>query len=466
MKKLMALLTVCTMMTCAFVSCGDDNASESSTEKSVSETEAETTAETTTEEETTEEETTEPETEEETIETTSEETSEESIVGMWSMEDDRVTAGMNFIDDKNMSFWIDITEVMHFTANGDFIISGETIEPDFISYDGTTFSINVNGQDLLTMTKESSSSDSYDGEYKFVSGTMYDAVALYEGADIYVIVNGETILADYRNALTYKIDGNKISISGLDKIDYDENDTIDTTYEIKDGTLTLKDFDDDGDSVMTRFDLSASATSTSPNTSTNTAVDIPKEDRTTEGSIIGSWYSADDTYGFSFEENGTGGVFVNATEMVHFTTDGKFFISSMTLEPENIQYDGSTLSVNMQGTDMLTMTRNDSSNPDSFDGEYTFVSGSFYDGMVSSMGASFGITPEDAVVYAVVDGNEMYVKFAELFTYTADNGNINFTGLAGLGIPDGTATLYEFAGNNLIITNGENEEMILEKIDL
>lgn len=468
MKKLTALLVACTMMTCAFVSCGDDKASESSAEKSVSETEAETE---TTEEETTEEETTEPETttgpetEEETTESASAEATDESIIGMWAMEEDGTIAGMNFIDDSSFSMWIDITDMAHFTSDGDFIIDGEAIDSDLISYDGTTFSINAEGQDLWTMTKESGSPDSYDGEYKLVSGLMYDSVALYEGVDVYVIVNGETMLADYRNILTYTVDGNKISMSGLDKIDANEDGTLDTTYEIKDGTLTLKDFDEDGDCVMARFDPS-DITAVPSRKTTDDEISISDEGRTTEGSVTGAWYSADDTYGFRFAEDGTGSVFTDATEMLHFTADGKFFVSTMTLEPENVQYDGTKLSVNVQGTDMLTMTRNDGSNPDSFDGKYTFESGAFYEGMVTSMGESFGVKPEEAVVYAVVDGEKMFVEFAGLFSYSADNGSLAFEGLESLGIPDGSAVLYEFSGNNLIFTDGVNEKIILEKIDL
>ncbi|MCM1505691.1 MAG: hypothetical protein NC177_00945 [Ruminococcus flavefaciens] len=467
MKKLLAILAVCTMMTSAFASCGDDDASESSAEKSVSETEAET-SETTTEEETTEE-TTEPETEEETTESSSAEDVNEDLLGMWYMEDDELVMGFNVIDSKNIGLWMDITEVVHFTADDEFVLSGEVLPNELISYDGETFSITADtGEDLWTMTKESGSADSYDGEYKLVSGMMYDAVQIYDDSDVYVIVSGENMYADYRNMLTYVIDpiDDSIFISGLDKLDDSMDKNVETTYEVKGDVLTLKGLDDnDEDLILKRFDLSNPVKISSQNTDTNTSSDISDSDRTTEGSVVGAWFSAEDTYGFRFEEDGTGGVFTDATEVLHFTSDGKLFFSSMTLEPETIQYDGTTLSVNMEGTDILTMTRNDGSNPDSFDGEYTFKSGAFYEGMVSSLGESFGISQEDAVVYAVVNGEEMFVEFAGLFTYSADNGSLAFEGLEGLGIPDGTEITYEFSGNNLIITS-DGEDMILENIDL
>ena len=97
---------------------------------------------------------------------------------------------------------------------------------------------------------------------------------------------------------------------------------------------------------------------------------------------------------------------------------------------------------------------------------YTFKSGAFYEGMVISLGESFGIEPENAVVYAIVDGEKMYVEFAELFSYTTDNGIAVFEGLEGLGIPDGSAIEYEISGDNLIIDNQDGTEDILVKIDL
>lgn len=472
MKKLIALLAACTMMTCAFASCGDDKSSESSSEKSVSEveTEAETT-EATTEEETTESETTtEPATEEDTTESISEENTEESIIGMWSMSEDEITMGFDFKDNGNLSMWIDITEIVHFTTDGNFIVDNGVMDSKFISYDGTTFSFSSeDGQDLWTMTKESGSSENYDGEYKLVSGAMYDNIARYDGVDVYIIVSGETMLADYRNALTYTTDGDAISITGLTKMDIIDDDTVNTTYEVKNDTLTLRDFDEGEEWVMTRFDLSGNKTAVSQKTTADTEEDtdisVSEENRTTEGSVIGSWYSTDDNYGFVFDENGTGGVLVYATEMIHFTNDGKLFMSSMTLEPECIDYDGTNLSVSFQGTEILKMKRNDSSNPDSFNGEYTFVSGAFYDGMVSSIGENFGIEPEETVVYAMIDGEKMYIEFTGLFTYSADNGDFIFDGLETLGIEDGRVLTYEFAGDKLILENGVSDELILEKIE-
>ncbi len=119
---------------------------------------------------------------------------------------------------------------------------------------------------------------------------------------------------------------------------------------------------------------------------------IDLSDATIEGSIDGLWMADNDLYGFSFESGGTGGILADATEKMHFTADGGLAISTVTVEPESVNYDGTTLSVEVEGNDMLTMIRNGESAPDSYDGEYTLISGALYDGMAASMAQCFVIS--------------------------------------------------------------------------
>lgn len=480
MKKLIAVLSVCMMITCNFASCGDEKA-EKSSEKSVSVSESKTeTSKTETEEVTTEEETTtESVTEEETTETTTEsENSVSDVVGMWYMEEDGIVEILNVKENGSIDAVIDVTEMTHFTADGGIFIDNVVYGSKCIDYEGKNLVITINDKEAFNMTKDSGDADGYDGEYTLKSGIMYDNVSDDGNYDVGIIVNGEMMFASYRNVVSYTINNGIVSLDGLKNLDYDF-DTAELEYKVSGDTLTLSEANDDGsDMILKKFDFatykpvsiseenteSAEEDKTEESTEKETS-EIPEDDRTTEGSIIGAWYY-DDAYGFRFDENGKGGVFVDATDMLHFTSDGKFFISEMTLEPETINFDGTNLSITMQGNEILSMTRNDGNNPDSFDGTYTFKSGAFYEGMASSMGGSFGIEPENAVVYAIVDGEKMYVEFAEIFTYTADNGIAVFEGLESLGIPDGSAMEYEFSGDNLIIDNRDGTEDILVKIDL
>lgn len=463
MKKLIAVLSVCMMITCAFASCGDEKSEESSEKSvSVSETQAET-SETETEEDTTEEETTtetetETVTEEETTESTSEtENSVSDVTGMWFTEEDGMAMIFNVKADGNIDFVADVTEMTHFTADGGILIGDELLEPECIDYDGKNLVISVNDMEAFNMTKDSGDSDSFDGEYTLKSGVMYDSISDDGEYDIGIIVNGEMMFSSYRNVISYETDNGVVSFTGLENLDYAFDDA-ELEYKVSGDTLTLSGAEDDGgDMILKKFDFEKY---TPASVSADKAAEIPAEDRTTEGNIIGMWYS-DELYGFIFEENGSGGVFVDATEMVHFTDDGQFFMSEMTLEPETISFDGTNLSITVTGNEVLSMTRNNGNNPDTFDGTYTLKSGAFYEGMVTSLGERFGVSSEDALVYAVVDGEEMYIEFAGLFTYTAEDGTAVINGLEGMGVPDGSAVEYEFSGDKLII-----EEEIFTRIDL
>lgn len=474
MKKLIALLVTCTMMTCTFASCGDDKSDETS-EKSTSVSETEATEEKTTEEETTETETTkeetteaettetttEPETEEVT-ESTSAEATEESITGMWYTEDDEAGMGFDFKKDGNIDMFVDLTDTSHFTSDGKFLMDSDILEPEF---DGKTLSVKLESADVLTMTKESGSTDSFDGVYTLVSGMMYDSmIANVNTSDLYMMVDGERMYIGYRNLLSYTTDDNSISISGMKNIGMD-TDSFQSNYEIENNILVLHDFEEDTDWKMTKFELSGS-TDITENKTTSSENSVSDENRTTEGSVIGAWRSVDKNYGFRFNDDGTGNMLMDATEMMHFTDDGNFIFTSTTFEPENIQFDGTNLSVSIHNTDILTMTRTDGNDKNSFDGKYILKSGQVYEGTVSSVGKVFGIKPEDTTVYIIVDDEEIYIDYEKMFTYTTDNGNITFTGLSGMGIPDGSVILYEFEEDKFILTNGVDNEMIFEKIDI
>lgn len=272
MKKLVAFLTVCAVITGAFASCGSEEKEESESEKDISvsesseeetteETESETEEETEseTEEETqpeTEEET-EPETEEETEPETEEETESEtsyensagenvsdaSVVGMWIAEDDDLTTGFNFKEDGNTDMFIDMTDVTHFTSDGKIFLDGEIFESDCISYDGTTLAVTVNEQDAFTMVKDSGSADGFDGIYTMQSGVIYDSLktSVDASTEVLIIVSGEKLYSGYKDMLQYSADNGTIKITGLESIGMEDGD-IESPYEINGDVLTINDF--------------------------------------------------------------------------------------------------------------------------------------------------------------------------------------------------------------------------------
>lgn len=486
MKKIIALLMFCTMITCAFTSCGKDEAEESSQKSvSVSESKAET-SETETEEDTTEEETTtESVTEEETTQTTTEKSSE-NLVGMWYMENENGNfIGFNMKDDGKVDMFTDITEILHFTADGNVFIDGDVLASECIDYDDKNLVITFRGEELVNMTKDSGDADSYDGEYTLLNSLIYDKISTDESYDIGIIVSGEMMFVNCRNIMSYKTNNDTISFNSLYNFNLDDGlyfDTAEHEYKVSGDTFTIFEADKDGsDLILKKLDFATYKPSVKTSTESNTPVEkttsaenevstektVSDNNRTTDSSIIGMWLLPDDSsYGFRFEEDMTGGIFVDATETVHFTSDGKFFVSTMTLEPENISYDGTTLTVNLADTEILSMTRNDGNNPDSFDGLYTFSSGLFYDEMIPSMCDSFGIDEENAVLYCIVTGEQMYIEFAKIFEYSAENGVITLSGQGDLAVLDGSTAEYKISGDKLIMTDPDGTSAIFEKIEL
>lgn len=482
MKKLIAFLSACAVITCSFASCGKEEAEESNEKSvSVSESEAETSeTETEAEEETTEEETeteTESATEEETEEASAEE-SDSDVVGMWYMEDDGMMMIFNVKEDGNVDTVIDITEIVHFTADGGMFIDGDILEPEYVDYDGKSLVVTINEQEGFNMTKDSGDAESLDGEYTLNGGIMYDSVSEGGNYDIGIIINGETMFSAYKNVISYTTDNGVVSLAGLENLDYDF-DTAELEYEVSGDTFTLFDPEEDGeDVVLKKFDFKTYKPSV--NTSAETATsgedsenevseseEVSDGDRTTDGSIVGMWFSPDDSsYGFNFRDDNKCGIVVDATEMVHFTSDGKFFMSELTIEPDSISNDGTTLSVSVMDADVLTMKRNDGNSSGDFDGSYTILSGSFYDGMVMSMCESFGIEESEATIYAIVSGENMYIELANIFEYTAEDGLLTMGGLENLDIPSGSTVEYAFSGNKLIISNEDGTEEIFEKTEL
>lgn len=284
MKKLLAVLTVCTMLTCAFASCGNEKEESSESKKDVSvsdsseedttaeevtteetetttETTEETTTETTTEETTTTETTTETttsvdETEEENGESIEEDTktdfesiinsegvTDENILGMWFAEEDDVVMGFNFKEDGNADIFMDMSELIHFTSDGKLFMSDAVLESDYINYDGSTLAVTVNEQDAFTMTKESGSADSFDGVYTMKSGTIYDSLmtSVDESTEILVIVNGEKLYSGYRNMFRYSANGETVTMTGLETIGI-ENDAQ-SKYLVNGDSIVFHDFD-------------------------------------------------------------------------------------------------------------------------------------------------------------------------------------------------------------------------------
>ena len=296
MKKLIALLTACTAMTCLFASCGkdedkddDDKKASKKNSTSVSESADEDEKDGKDDKDADDEETTEEETEEEEEETTEEEEDESSeedddtdekksekkddkkkddkkkdsgsasaggsitqaeFTGMWISHDedyDGLYLGFDFNDNGSGDLIMDFSELMRFDSNGGLIFGGEAVDSDMVTFDGSKFSFAMEGTSFLEMTRTGASDDStMDGEYVLNGGMLYDELLPElekefgtEDNTVYMIVAGETLYMSFEDLFKYELNGDTLTVNGSVAIFGNEEDSEDLPVEYDGTTLTL-----------------------------------------------------------------------------------------------------------------------------------------------------------------------------------------------------------------------------------
>jgi len=221
MKKLMAMLMGCMLITSSFASCGSDkdsSDSEASTKSSKATTEAEDATEDETEDETEEETEEEPETEAPTEKPTEKATKssggelDSELVGAWNTTEDGYNGAYVFNADGTGDIYFDFGDMLHFEGET-LMVEGTAITPDMYSFDGTHFALVLSGMDLLTMDK-TTSGDGIEGTYKVKSGTVYDEISsAYAGLSFNIEIKGGECTGIFTNCFKYTADGSKITIT-------------------------------------------------------------------------------------------------------------------------------------------------------------------------------------------------------------------------------------------------------------
>ncbi|MDE5771394.1 MAG: hypothetical protein K2I06_07175 [Ruminococcus sp.] len=187
--------------------------------------------------------------------------------------------------------------------------------------------------------------------------------------------------------------------------------------------------------------------------------DEETEDTNAEGvsyeSIAGAWLM---TMGFNFKEDGNADIFMDMTELTHFTSDGKLFMDDEIFESDCISYDGNVLAVTVNEQDAFTMTK-ESGSEDSFDGLYTMTSGVIYDSLMNSV-------DESTEVFVIVIGEKLYSGYKNMFTYSENNGTVHMTGLETIGIDEDIESQYEINGDILTLHDFDGEEWEMKRVDI
>ena len=264
MKRLSAILMGCMLITGTFASCGSSGSSsgsETSAETSASE-ETDALTEENSGEETTAakpEKTTSAATEADTSRTTTAKKTSRAAVtdeknttepdpsnfhggdisGMWLIDDEDIVTYLEF-DSGHINMAVDLTDEIEFS---DDTVSFEGVSTPY-SFDGKTLKIidNETNEELLILKKDSGSSDSLEGIYKFSGGTNVSYFTNDSSGIKYdlLIRDGKTF-AWSKGVFTYETDGNTLTLTPL----FANGVTVNNQYDVSGNTLRL--LTEDGD---------------------------------------------------------------------------------------------------------------------------------------------------------------------------------------------------------------------------
>lgn len=191
MRKLITVFLAVSMASCTFTSCGktDDDGSkrgDSVTEENTASdgeqsgtNEITDNAQSVTDNAEDEESVRELPTDKTTDNTQPDDSNADHAVGIWQFND--YTQDVNYLeihDRENASILItqDLSDMIFFDEEQSLIFPGDTFSAEEYEFDGKTFTLDVNGRNYLTMEKTDGSGDLF-GEYRWVGGEMYEAIA-------------------------------------------------------------------------------------------------------------------------------------------------------------------------------------------------------------------------------------------------------------------------------------------------
>lgn len=217
MKKLTALLMACTMTVSALASCGKDDSTSGSESKK-----------------------------------------KDVLSGTWNIEDEDEIGGSLILDDGNLDFNMDLSEMIHF-KDKDCIADGSSLGEESVKVEDDVISVSYNGYDLLSMKRKESKGDNYDGVYTPEGGMLFESMLEELDAEkTEIVVDGENLLIQTNKIGTYEITG-------------------DDTVKVTDPTHTLT--DEDQNEAEFKFSVDGDKLSLTPKAADSEADDSEEDSK-------------------------------------------------------------------------------------------------------------------------------------------------------------------------------------------
>ena len=276
MKRLMAILMSCMLMTGVFTSCSDSDDSSSAegvtkasaTDTTGGEDDEDETTEETSEDDDDEEETTgaEKTTEAEKTTagsktTTSEKATKQSssidpddepeidpdtlkggdILGTWEGVDLGEEFAMTFKADGTIDYFFDSTSMFSFKNGKVIFYDGEEDACDY-TFDGKKMVLSYMDAEFLVLERTSgeTSKTDLDGTYKITGGELYGMLADETNAAGSFVIDGEKTYMQYNSMFRYKVSGNQLTIT---ESAFDSEEEVESvvTYDVSGSKLTILD---------------------------------------------------------------------------------------------------------------------------------------------------------------------------------------------------------------------------------
>jgi hypothetical protein len=257
MKKLLALLLSCAMITVACASCDKD-------EKKEKESKAESSAVSDDKDDKEDDDKDDKKDEESKKDKEDKEDSkkDESSKGSASVEDTSICgdwtseelfgAVISFGEDGVMSSSFDYSSMMCFNKDGKLEVMGQTCDTEF---DGETIKASAEGQEVLSLKRKGEKDDStMDGEYEIAGGMDEEDLATFGDGEVSFIIEGEKLTVSAEMG-EYTADGKTLVMKGgstiLSSDTAEDGEEVEESceYKIEGDTLTLIMADDEGESV-------------------------------------------------------------------------------------------------------------------------------------------------------------------------------------------------------------------------
>lgn len=175
--------------------------------------------------------------------------------------------------------------------------------------------------------------------------------------------------------------------------------------------------------------------------------------------LIGEWYSGEIGGSFYFDESDNFSVRVDLTNIMYIDSDGVSHINGSDIDySQNCSYDGETYTFNIDGVDMLTMTKKEKS--DSVYGKYVLKSGIFYNEFSDEY-------EEINERYNIIVSENNLTAEINMCKYSVENGIVTFSGddLEIFGAGEEKDVKFNFAVQNdtLTLVNG-GETLVFSRV--